>query len=166
MEMEVVKILEKAKALGIFLKVEEDTLVLKSTKKGVDPEFLKILKKEKANIINHLKTYKKRNRSAIVRSNEKIKVYKRDSYKHIPLSFSQERLWFLDQLQGSLEYHIPLALQLSGELDKQALAASLQEVVKRHEVLRTVIYSEEGSGYQKVLSADHWELSSRDLTKD
>ncbi|MEM6803779.1 MAG: amino acid adenylation domain-containing protein, partial [Bacteroidota bacterium] len=85
---------------------------------------------------------------------------------NIPLSFSQERLWFLDQLQGSLEYHLPFAIRLSGALDKKALVLSLREVVNRHEVLRTVIYSESGIGYQKVLSADHWELSSRDLTKD
>ena len=146
--MEIVKILEKAKTLGIFLKVTEDTLVLKSTKKNIDPDFLKLLKKEKAAIINHLKIYKKRNRSALIPPNGKIKVYKRDTYTHIPLSFSQERLWFLDQLQGSLEYHIPFVFRLSGHLNKKALSSSLQEVVNRHKVLRTVIYSEDGAAYQ------------------
>ena len=84
----------------------------------------------------------------------------------ILLSFSQERLWFIDQLQGSLEYHMPFALRLSGNLDKQALSKSLQEVVNRQEVLRTVIYSEEGVGYQKLLSAEGWELLNKDLTTD
>ncbi|MEM9340650.1 MAG: amino acid adenylation domain-containing protein, partial [Bacteroidota bacterium] len=84
----------------------------------------------------------------------------------VPLSFSQERLWFLDQLRGSLEYHLPFALRLSGNLDKEALSRSLREVVRRHEVLRTVIYAEAGVGYQQLLSADEWELSSKDLTTD
>ena len=79
---------------------------------------------------------------------------------NIPLSFSQESLWFLDQLQGSLEYHLPIALRLSGNLDKQALTKSLKEVVQRHEALRTVIYSKDGVGYQKLLPADKWELST------
>ena len=49
--MEVIKILEKAKKLGVFLKLKGDNLVLKSTKKNIDPDFLKILKEEKINII-------------------------------------------------------------------------------------------------------------------
>ncbi|MEL6558318.1 MAG: amino acid adenylation domain-containing protein [Bacteroidota bacterium] len=86
--------------------------------------------------------------------------------ERIPLSFSQERLWFLDQLQGSPEYHQPFALRLTGDLDKQMLSWSLKQVVSRHEVLRTVIHSDEGVGYQKVLAADDWELSLKDLSED
>mgnify|MGYP001795445769 CR=1 FL=1 len=84
----------------------------------------------------------------------------------IPLSFSQERLWFLDQLQGSVEYHLPFALRITGDLDEEALSKSLRKVVNRHEVLRTVIYSADGVGYQKVLSAGDWELSVQDLSAD
>jgi amino acid adenylation domain-containing protein len=56
----------------------------------------------------------------------------------LPLSFSQQRLWFLDQLQpGTPAYNIPIALRLSGTLDIGALRKSLNEIVRRHEVLRT-----------------------------
>ena len=56
----------------------------------------------------------------------------------IPLSFAQERLWFLDQLNpGSAAYSVPLAVGLHGRLDPGALAASLSLLVARHEALRT-----------------------------
>jgi amino acid adenylation domain-containing protein len=56
----------------------------------------------------------------------------------LPLSFAQERLWFLDRLApGSPAYNIPLALAARGELSLPALAAALGEMVRRHEVLRT-----------------------------
>ncbi len=57
----------------------------------------------------------------------------------LPLSFAQQRLWFLDQLQpGSAAYNLPAALRLHGRLDAAALRKSLSEVVRRHESLRTV----------------------------
>ena len=56
----------------------------------------------------------------------------------LPLSFAQERLWFFDQLDpGSAAYNIPVAVRLSGALDSAVLAASLAEIVRRHETLRT-----------------------------
>ncbi|WP_281925297.1 non-ribosomal peptide synthetase, partial [Flavobacterium collinsii] len=76
----------------------------------------------------------------------------------IPLSFSQERLWFLDQLQGSLEYHMPIALRLEGVLDASILEQTLQSIVSRHEVLRTILLSEDGIGYQEVISEKEWIL--------
>src|ERR671917_77573 len=63
---------------------------------------------------------------------------KKAETKGIPLSFAQQRLWFLDQLEpGSTLYNIALAMRLRGPLNQSALNRTLSEVVSRHEVLRT-----------------------------
>jgi amino acid adenylation domain-containing protein len=72
----------------------------------------------------------------------------------LPLSFGQERLWFLHRLQPeSPAYNIPLALRTEGALDPARLAAALGEVVRRHEVLRTVYAERDGEARQVVLPA-------------
>ncbi|MHA4812660.1 amino acid adenylation domain-containing protein, partial [Flavitalea flava] len=68
----------------------------------------------------------------------------------IPLSFAQERLWFIDQLEGSLQYHIPLVLRIKGTLQEEALIYAFQQIVVRHEVLRTMIEEQDGKAFQRV----------------
>ncbi len=84
----------------------------------------------------------------------------------IPLSFSQQRLWFIDKLQGSVQYHIPAVFRLSGNLNEPALQHALQSIVNRHEVLRTVIREDNGSGYQLILPKDSWNWQKIDGAAD
>ncbi len=73
----------------------------------------------------------------------------------IPLSFAQNRLWFIDQLQGpSSVYNIAVGLRLSGRLDAEALGAALADVVDRHESLRTLFAAVEGIPRQVVVSPE------------
>jgi amino acid adenylation domain-containing protein len=84
----------------------------------------------------------------------------------LPLSFAQERLWFIDQLDpGSPAYNVPLALDLRGPLDPAALERALGEIVRRHEVLRTVFAAAEGGEpVQVVRPFDGFRLAVVDLT--
>lgn len=75
-----------------------------------------------------------------------------------PLSFSQERIWFIDQLAGSVEYHVPYVWNLSGNLDKKALAFALENCVKRHEILRTLYLIHDGEPYQYVRNAEDFHI--------
>ncbi|WP_064746518.1 non-ribosomal peptide synthetase [Lysobacter antibioticus] len=80
------------------------------------------------------------------------RITARSRPERIPLSFGQRRLWWLDQFSpGLTAYNLPVALWLHGELDAQALRASLQALLDRHEVLRTVYRTHDGDPYQRIL---------------
>ncbi|MEV6868841.1 amino acid adenylation domain-containing protein, partial [Streptosporangium subroseum] len=82
----------------------------------------------------------------------------------LPLSFAQQRLWFLDQLEpGSPEYNVPVALRLAGPLDVAALSTALDAIVERHEVLRTRLVAVDGVGMQVVDPASGFGLDVVDL---
>src|SRR6185369_3849104 len=74
---------------------------------------------------------------------------------HCSLSYAQQRLWFLDELQpGLTAYNVPAAVRLRGSLDAGALARSLTEVVRRHEPLRSTFANIDGSPVQ-IVGAPH-----------
>jgi hypothetical protein len=74
--------------------------------------------------------------------------------QRLPLSFAQQRLWFLEQFHGpGTAYNLPFAWRLHGPLDAAALVAAVGDVVVRHESLRTVFGVEDGQPYQQVIPA-------------
>ncbi|MDD1013909.1 non-ribosomal peptide synthetase [Pseudomonas rubra] len=77
----------------------------------------------------------------------------------LPLSFAQQRLWFLAQFeQASAAYHIPLVLQLQGDLQRPALAQALRRLVERHESLRSHFVEVDGQPCVRLADADAFEL--------
>jgi amino acid adenylation domain-containing protein len=69
----------------------------------------------------------------------------------LPVSYAQERLWFLDQLQPeNAFYNIPVAFRCTGHLDVAALERSINEVIRRHASLRTTFYQIDGKPFQRI----------------
>ncbi|WP_411551175.1 amino acid adenylation domain-containing protein, partial [Mycolicibacterium conceptionense] len=72
----------------------------------------------------------------------------------IPLSYAQQRLWFLNRFEdGAATYNMPIAFRINGALDVDALGAALDDVITRHESLRTVFVEADGVPSQRVLPA-------------
>ena len=84
--------------------------------------------------------------------------------KHLPLSFAQQRLWFFDQFEpGSPLYNLPRAVRLQGKLNINLLLASLNEIIRRHEVLRTSFALADGQPIQVIFPSLNLQLPVVDL---
>ncbi|MGN9822101.1 amino acid adenylation domain-containing protein, partial [Streptomyces sp. SD11] len=86
--------------------------------------------------------------------------------QELPLSFAQQRLWFLDQMEpGSAEYNVPTPLPLPGDLDVEALGRALSAVVARHEVLRTrLVVDTDGVPHQVIDPSEPFPLTVVDVS--
>ena len=89
----------------------------------------------------------------------------RASLERLPLSFAQERLWFIHQLDPtSAGYNVPGAVTIRGQLDVDQLEQALNRIIERHENLRTVFLNEEGQAHQRILDRVDFALERIDLT--
>ncbi len=81
-----------------------------------------------------------------------------------PLSFAQQRLWFIDQLDpGNSAYNITGIIKLEGELDLEALEWAVNQIIRRHEALRTRVGIEDGAPVQLIEEWEHQKLAIEDL---
>lgn len=99
---------------------------------------------ERAALVSRLKQQR-----AAVRLNTQA-IPRRNTAAHYPLSFAQQRLWFLEQLEPDGPYKVPAAFRLRGPLQLAALERSVNEIISRHEVLRTTFAEIEGRPVQIV----------------
>src|SRR5262249_30774401 len=83
-----------------------------------------------------------------------------------PLSFAQQRLWFIDQLEpGNVAYNMPSAVKLEGRLEAEILEKVVNEIIRRHEVLRTRIEVEGGEPAQVIEKWERRRVERIDLTE-
>ena len=89
----------------------------------------------------------------------------RDQIDRLPLSFAQQRLWFLEQMEGELTaYNMPYGWKLRGSLDVEALRRALEEIVQRHEPLRTTFAMLDDAPVQVIQPSGRFELPVEDLS--
>ncbi|HET9279980.1 MAG TPA: condensation domain-containing protein, partial [Flavitalea sp.] len=151
----VIDLLYLAKQNGVDVALNEDQLQLKLPKnRSIDKGLVEQLKNNKQLVIDFLKEHAKSANKA-----NAIKKVERDPGQQLPLSFSQERLWFIHQMEGSVQYHIPAVLRLLGALNKRALEQALHHIVHRHEVLRTVFLEKDGHARQVIRDSKEWHLN-------
>jgi len=99
-----------------------------------------------------------------IASESEAAIGRRDQACPAPMSWAQQRLWFIDQLEGgSSVYHLPLAVHLHGELEVASLRAALDALVVRHEALRTVFALSNSQPIQVILPAARFALQDIDL---
>ncbi|WP_146052901.1 condensation domain-containing protein, partial [Aquimarina sp. I32.4] len=156
----VLSLLKEANDNEIIVSYHEDKLNVNIAKgKKINTTVLEKLRLNKGILLEYFENEKNKNyyKTSILSFKEKNNIRPVD----IPLSFSQERLWFLDKLEGSTSYHISSVLRLSGSIDMAILELSFRDVVDRHEILRTV-YKEDEGGFvsQEVLDKGNWKFSS------
>ncbi len=143
---------------GIRIWVEEGQLCFKAPPLALTPELRQTLIAHKADIIRFLHDIE----AAHQLTAPAFTRVDRDG--RLPLSFAQQRLWILDQLEpASPAYTIPSAIQLSGALNIAALTQSLKEIVRRHEVLRTTFAMVDGQPVQLIHPEPAFTLKLLDL---
>ncbi|CAL2092255.1 amino acid adenylation domain-containing protein [Tenacibaculum sp. 190524A02b] len=174
--MDLLIFFQKLNKEGVKLTLKDGTLRVKSNKK-VKQEILSEIKENKEIIIDYIQSYQKENinvelkekykdKNIKVKLLEKIKPFDKKKIKKIPLSFNQDRLWFIDQLEGTTTYHLPTVINIKGTLDIEVLEQSLKKIVSRHEVLRTNLIAIEGIAYQEIVSQEEWSLDQEHVENE
>ena len=154
-----ISVIDKLTSLGIFIFAENGKLKTRSDKGAMTPEAIALIKENKSALLGYLLE------RSDVTATQQQKI-ERLGQQVSPLSFSQQRLWVLDQIDGSsAHYNMPAALRLSGQLNKAALEKALTFIVERHESLRTCFETKEnGEGIQVVQPIDAFHVNHIDLT--
>ncbi|MBW4570975.1 MAG: amino acid adenylation domain-containing protein [Tolypothrix carrinoi HA7290-LM1] len=140
----VVKLLSQLRQLNIQVIAEGEKLRYQAPKGVLTPELRQEIAEYKAQILAFLSTVNRNERSVL----SAIEIIPRN--ENLPLSFGQERLWFLDQLQGSTAYNEHGGIRITGKLDVTAIQSAFAEVLRRHEVLRTTFPLVNGKPTQAI----------------
>jgi amino acid adenylation domain-containing protein len=107
----------------------------------------------------------KKKRAAEGQTGKHAGVTRRVGNGPAPLSFSQQRLWLLDRLEpGSSAYNMPMPVRVRGRLDRAALEQALDEIVRRHESLRTTFAEQDGEPVQVIAPPESFSLPLADLS--
>jgi amino acid adenylation domain-containing protein len=146
------------KGLDIKLWLEGEKLRFQAPKGVMNPEIKEKIAAKKTEILDFLKAAK------IPTNAVDLEIIPVSRDQDLPLSFAQQRLWFLQQLSpDSHSYNLLDALRLEGNLNLLALEQSLSELIRRHEILRTTFPMVEGQPIQRIAPPSPVSLPLQDL---
>jgi len=146
------------KGLEIKLWLEGEKLRFQAPKGVMTPEIKEEIAAKKPEILDFLRAAK------IPTNTVDLEIISVSRYQDLPLSFAQQRLWFLQQLSpDSHSYNLLEALRLEGSLNLLALEQSLSELIRRHEILRTTFPMVEGQPIQCIAPPSPVSLPLEDL---
>src|SRR4028119_1940215 len=155
---ELVEFLSYLRSLDINIFVEGSRLRCNAPEGILTPELRAEISQRKAEIISFLKAA---NRTSSFTHTPIVPLGREGN---LPLSFAQQRLWFLDQLvPNNPFYNVPAALRLTGALNFSALQQTFNEIVRRHEALRTTLAVVSGQPVQRIAAAFHLPINVVDL---
>lgn len=158
--MSVYELLKKLGASGIKLWLENEELKFKAPKGALTADLKNAIVAQKAEIINFLQQTKTGDQVA-----EQI-IQPLDRNAALALSYPQQRLWFLDQLSGGdIAYNIPLHIEITGQLDKTVFEKVFQQIIQRHEILRTTFTSLDEEPIQIINDYHGWTLPYYDFSE-
>ncbi|HEY0174538.1 MAG TPA: amino acid adenylation domain-containing protein [Pyrinomonadaceae bacterium] len=160
--MSTIEFLSRLRAVGVGLRADGERLRYTAAEGALTPELREELAARKAEVMSFLREAQSSS-SASASDAQRVRPAPRGG--ELPLSFAQQRLWFVQQLEpGSPAYNMPVALRLEGRFDAGAMAAALGEVVRRHEALRTTFAQEGGRPVQVINEPRGLELPVVDLS--
>jgi len=149
---------------GVHVYLDGEKLKTKSLKKTISPELVAIMRENKERIIEYLINENNLKQSSSKNKRTKIRTVSRNSTS-FPLSFAQQRLWFIDQLDGgSSAYNIPIVLPINRKFDFKAAEQAFCRIIQRHEPLRSIFREEDGGPVQVIKNEFDFELIHYDLT--
>ncbi|BAZ22617.1 McnC protein [Kalymmatonema gypsitolerans NIES-4073] len=156
--MNTIEFLSYLRSLDIQVFVEGDRLRCNAPEGILTPELRIEIQERKAEIIAFLKA------ANYTTSHTSTPLVPISRNRNLPLSFAQQRLWFLDQLvPNNPFYNVPAAFRLTGSLNLRALEQTFNEIVRRHEALRTTFAIVEGQPVQVIAPILNVSLAVRDL---
>jgi len=154
----IIDLLSRLRSLDVKLHVENGRLLINAPKGVLDQSLLEELSQRKSEILPFLTG----SPSSISSGFMPLLSIPRD--EELPLSFLQERLWFLHQLEPeSTAYSMPGSLRLKGMLDKKALERAFTELARRHETLRTTFRIVDGRPVQIIAQEPSIKVQNLDL---
>jgi hypothetical protein len=132
--LRVSEFLRQLRESGIDLRAQGDRLICTATKGALTSELSRTIRERKAEILRFLE------QAEVLHAADRPPIRRLEQAGPYPLSYSQQRVWFIEQLgEPSALFNAPAAFRMRGPFDADAMRAAISEIIRRHDIMRTSI---------------------------